>query len=429
MSVKTETVPYIDAFRAAPADRLRAEREAALARFAALGFPTRRQEAWRFTDLRPLERQSFPPASGNATKASLPEGLCLPGGTHRLVLVNGRFAPDLSAIGPLPAGASIGSAAEALARHPELTLLEGGDTEGGQPFAALNAAFFSDGVVVMLAAGVTLDRPVEIIHLGSAEAPASVHPRSRIALGPGSRARVIESFAGGGHYWTNAVLAIELEAGAVLEHARLQDEGAEAIHMALTRLRLGAGSRYDGFTLTLGGALSRQDVQVALAGEGAEVGLSGVYLLRGAQEATTALAVDHQAPGCTTRELFKGVVDERAHGVFLGAIAVRPAAQKTDAHQLNKNLLLSRRASVDTKPALEILADDVKCSHGATVGDLDENALFYLRARGIAEAEARRMLIEAFAADALDAVGDAAFRTYLASHLQRWLGLRESRET
>jgi Fe-S cluster assembly protein SufD len=429
MSVKTETVPYINAFRAAAPDPLRAEREAALARFGALGFPTRRQEAWRFTDLRPLERQSYPPASGAASEAAVAETLRLPGEAHRVVLVNGRFAADLSAIGALPDGAVIGSAAEVLATRPGLALLDRGDTEGAQPFAALNAAFFSDGVVVALAPGVVLDRPVEIIHLGAAEAPASFHPRSRIELAPGSRARVIESFAGSGRYWTNAVLSIELGDGAALEHVRLQDEGAEAIHMALARVSLGAGARYDGFTLTLGGTLSRQDVQVALAGEGAKLGLSGVYLLRGAQEATTALVVDHQAPGCATRELFKGVVDDRAHGVFLGAIAVRPDAQKTDAHQLNKNLLLSRRATVDTKPALEILADDVKCSHGATVGDLDENALFYLRARGIAEAEARHMLIEAFAADALDAVEDAVFRTHLAHHLQRWLGLRESRET
>ena len=429
MNAKTETRLYIDAFPAAPADRLRPVREAALARFGALGFPTRRQEAWRFTDLRPLERLGYPPSVGAEVPAAVAEALLLAGATHRLVLVNGRFAPQLSKIGALPRGAWLGSSAEALATRPGLALLDPSDTEGAQPFAALNAAFFGDGVVLALEPGVALDRPVEIIHLGEAQAPVSLHPRSRIELAPGSRAQVIESFAGAGRYWTNAVLAIELGAGAALEHVRLQDEGVEAIHLALTRLRLGAGARYDGFALTLGGALSRQDVQVELAGEGARLGLGGAYLLRGEQEATTALAVDHAAPGCTTREVFKGVVEDRAHGVFLGAIAVRPDAQKTDAHQLNKNLLLGRRATVDTKPELEILADDVKCSHGATVGDLDEAALFYLRARGIAEPEARRMLIEAFAADALDTVEDAAFRAHLAGHVQRWLGLRESRET
>ncbi len=432
MTETTQTKPYIDAFPAArggAGDRLRPQREAALARFAALGFPTRRQEAWRFTDLRPLERQSYPPSAGGAAPAAALDALRLAGATHRLVLVNGRFAPELSDLAALPEGAWIGPSAQALAERPALSLLDAGEIDGAQPFAALNAAFFTDGAVIALAPGVVLDRPVEIIHLGRAEAPVSLHLRSRIELAPGSRARVVESFAGTGPYWTNAVLGVELGAGATLEHVRLQDEGVEAIHLSLARLRLGAGACYDAFALTLGGALSRQDVQVELAGEGARVGLGGVYLLRGTQEATTALLVDHAAPGCTTRELFKGVIGDRAHGAFQGAIAVRPGAQKTDAHQLNKNLLLSRRATVDTKPALEILADDVKCSHGATVGDLDEGALFYLRARGIAEAEARRMLIEAFAADALDMVEDTALRAHLAGHLQRWPGLRESRET
>jgi Fe-S cluster assembly protein SufD len=433
MVVKDETQPYIDAFRGGPRagepEPLAAQRAAGLARFGALGFPTRRQEAWRFTNLRALERRNYPPSGGGVAPASAVDALRLAGPVHRLVLVNGRFDPELSDIGVLPQGAWINSTAQTLAQRPSLPVLDAGDSEGAQPFAALNAAFFTDGVVIALEPDITLDRPIEIIHLGRAEAPASLHLRSRILLAPGSRARVIESFAGAGPYWTNAVLGIELGAGAALDHVALQDEGGEAIHLALTRLRLDAGARYDGFALTLGGLLSRRDVQVELAGADARLGLNGAYLLRGEQEATIATVVDHAAPGCTTRELFKGVVGDRAHGVFQGSIAVRPEAQKTDAHQLNKNLLLSRRATVDTKPALEILADDVKCSHGATIGDLDESALFYLRARGIRESEARRMLIEAFAADALDTVEEASFRPHLAAHLQRWLGLREFRES
>ncbi len=425
MIAKSETKPYVDAFRAGKTDRLAAQRQAALARFGALGFPTRRQEAWRFTSLRALERRSYPPASGGAVPAAAAEALRLSGPTYRLVLANGRFAPELSDVAGLPQGAWINSTAETLAQRPSLPLLDASDTEGAQPFAALNAALFTDGVVIALEPGVALDRPVEIIHLGRVEAPASLHLRSRMLLAPGSRARVIESFAGTGPYWTNAVLGVELGAGAALDHVRLQDESDEAVHLALMRLRLDAAARYDGFTLTLGGALSRQDMLVELAGEGAQLSLNGAYLLRGAQEATIAAVIDHAAPGCTTRELFKGVVGDRAHGVFQGSIGVRPEAQKTDAHQLNKNLLLSRRATVDTKPALEILADDVKCSHGATVGDLDEGALFYLRARGIGESEARRMLVEAFAADALDTVEATLFRPHLAAHLQRWLGLGE----
>jgi len=192
------------------------------------------------------------------------------------------------------------------------------------------------------------------------------------------------------------------------------------------RTRIAADARYESFVLTLGGRLSRHDCFANFAGEGAACGLFGAYLLKGEQEATNATFVDHAVPKCTTDEVFKGVVDDRAHGVFLGKIAVRPQAQKTDAHQLNKNLLLSPRANVDTKPELEILADDVKCSHGATVGDLDEQALFYLEARGIPADEARRMLIEAFAADAIDRIeDDAALRAHLLAHVQRWLGRKD----
>jgi Fe-S cluster assembly protein SufD len=206
----------------------------------------------------------------------------------------------------------------------------------------------------------------------------------------------------------------------------VQDETTDAIHFAQVRASIAADARYESFVLTLGGRLSRHDSFATFAGEGASCGLFGAYLLKGEQEATNATFVDHAVPKCTTDEVFKGVVDERAHGVFLGKIAVRPQAQKTNANQLNKNLLLSARANVDTKPELEILADDVKCSHGATVGDLDENAMFYLAARGIAADEARRMLIEAFAADAIDRIeDDAALRTHLLKHVQRWLGRKD----
>jgi Fe-S cluster assembly protein SufD len=216
---------------------------------------------------------------------------------------------------------------------------------------------------------------------------------------------------------------VRLGAGAALRHVKLQDEGSKAIHFGQVRAELAGDSRYESFVLTLGGGLSRHDSFVKFTGEGAACGLFGAYLLRGEQDATNATFVDHATPSCTTREVFKGVVDERAHGVFLGRIAVRPHAQKTNAHQLNKNLLLSPRATVDTKPELEILADDVKCSHGATVGDLDEEALFYLEARGIPAPEARRMLIEAFAADAIDQIeDDTALRAHLAAQVQSWLG-------
>ena len=426
MIVKTETAPYVEAFRAV--DRrepaaLAERREAALRNFGDKGFPTRRQEAWRFTNLTPLQRAVFPPSAEPGKAEPAIEGYRLAGPSYRLAFVNGRFAPHLGAISGLPSGARLASMAEVLAEKPALaaSAVEESDTAGNQPFASLNAAFFADGFVLTLDPGVVLDRPVEIIQWADAAAPRSHHLRNLVLLGAGSSARLVESHAGRGGYWSNSVTAVRLAEGAALDHVKLQDESDEAVHFALTRATLGKGSRYESFALTLGARLSRHDMLMRLEGEGARLGLSGAYLLRREQEATSATFVDHAAPGGTTRELFKGVVEDRAHGVFLGTIGVRPEGQKTDAHQLNKNLLLSPRATVDTKPELEILADDVKCSHGATVGDLDEAALFYLRARGIAEVEARRMLIEAFAVDALETVTDEALRQHLQAQLRRWL--------
>jgi Fe-S cluster assembly protein SufD len=432
MSVAAETAPYIEAFRARlPADEpewLSLKRAAALANFGEKGFPTRRQEAWRFTDLRPLQRRAFAPADAVAARPAL-AAYRIGEAAHRLVLVNGRFRPELSAIAELPQGAWLASTAHTLAERPDLVAaaLDETDAAGGQPFASLNAALFSDGFVLALEAGVALDRPVEIVHWGETAAAQSLHLRNLVRLGAGSRARLVESWAGSGAHWTNAVTIAALEKNVKFCHIKLVDEPSDALHFAVTRVALDAAARYESFVLTLGGRLVRRDITARLAGEAAGLHLNGAYLLRGEQEATTAIAVDHAAPGGTTRELYKGVVDDRAHGVFLGAIAVRPEAQRTDAHQLNKNLLLSRRAHVDTKPELEILADDVKCSHGATVGDLDESALFYLRARGIAEAEARRMLIEAFAADAVETVEHGELRAWLTGHVQRWLAGGERR--
>lgn len=446
MSAKPETTPYRVAFEAAPPAGLLERRRDAMARFEALGFPNRREEAWRFTDLRPLQQKSFPPhpaATGissrrrgvDAERIGAGEGkirdeisrYAFLGETHRLVFVNGRFAPALSAIGALPEGALLGSAAETLADRPKLAerLLDRTDTAGGQAFTSLNAALFADGFVLALEPGVALDKPVEIVHWADA-AECSFHLRNLVLLGAGSRARLIETFAGRGHYWTNVVGRIELQPGAALCQVKLQDEAGDAIHFGEARAALGRDAHYESFVLTLGARLGRHDSFVEFTDEGAACGLFGAYLLDGEREATNATLVDHAAPRCTTSEVFKGVVDQRAHGVFLGKIAVRPQAQKTDAHQLNKNLLLSPRANVDTKPELEILADDVKCSHGATVGDLDQEALFYLEARGIPEIEARRMLIEAFIADAIEKIeDDSALREHLASHVRQWLDRKD----
>jgi Fe-S cluster assembly protein SufD len=425
---QSDTAPYLDAFRARRAaqepPRLAASRAAALTRFAELGFPSRREEAWRFTDLRPLQRASYPPASepGRAAPEALAK-LRLAGPSHRIVLVDGAVAPELSDLTGLPPGAWLAATATTIAERPDLVadaLVE--DERARQPFAALNEALFADGFVLALARGVVLERPVEVIHLSRAPSPRSFHVRNAILLAPGSRAALIESFAGEGDYWTNAVTSIDLGEGSALAHVRVQDEGAESIHFSLARAALQRKARYDAWSLTIGARLSRHDIQVRFDGPEGACRLDGAYLLRREQEATTTTFVDHAVPGCTTRELFKGVVEDRAHGVFMGRILVRPDAQKSDAQQVNRNLLLSRRAAIDTKPELEILADDVKCSHGATVGDLDEEAMFYLRSRGIAEDDSRRMLIAAFAAETLDRIDDPSLRAHAASHLARWLG-------
>jgi Fe-S cluster assembly protein SufD len=431
--IKAETAPYLDAFRARavaagePAS-LTAKRHAALARFGEIGFPTRRMEAWRFTNLRSLERAPFLPASNEGAVAPVavePERFAVP--THRLVLVNGRFAPALSDIGALPEGVWLASTADTLAQRPELLndAVEPSDTDGAQPFASLNAAFFADGFVLSLAPGVTLERPVEIVHLAQGTAQ-SFHLRNAILLGAGAKANLLESFGGSGSYWTNAVSIVHLAASASLTHVKIQDEGAEAVHFALTRALLADATSFESFVLTLGAALSRHDSLARLSGAAVHCTLNGAYLLRGTQEATNATFVEHIGVGGTTRELFKGVVEDRGHGVFLGSIAVRPDAQRTDATQLNRNLLLSRRATVDTKPELEILADDVKCSHGATVGDLDETSFFYLLSRGIEPDVARRMLVEAFVAEVIDEIEDPAMHDHLRRHLTRWLAAQDT---
>lgn len=438
----TDLKPYLDAFASRPRDEatILATRREAIARFGALGLPTRRQENWRFTNLRPLEKTLFPPAGAHEKRPSvaLPAPYTLGVPSHRFVLVNGRFAPELSDVGELPLGVSLRPVADLLRTAPsQLSGIAGGDAAlAANPFLALNTAFFEDGFDLGIADVVAgeqpsppgvIERPIEILHLGQAETQVSVHTRNQIRLSPGHACVVIESFAGTGPYWVNTALDIEIGAGATLHHIVLQDDARTAINLSNRRIRLAQGARYDGFTLILGGELSRQDTHVAIEGEGAHCALNGAYLLRRSQEATVATLIDHAAPASETHEVFKGVVDDRAHGVFQGKIGVRQAAQKTNAHQLNRNLLLSPRAAVDTKPELEIYADDVKCSHGATVGDLDEAALFYLVSRGIPETAARHMLIEAFAADAIDLVSDAGAKAYLRRHLESWLANREDR--
>jgi Fe-S cluster assembly protein SufD len=437
--VKPDARPYLDAFgRDAPErssgepDWLAGYRKSSLARFAEFGFPSRRSEAWRYLDLRALEQRPMLPVHAEraivnlATRAQLTEiGLAEP--TYRLSLLDGRFAPELCATGGLPSGAWLGSTAEAIVERPALvrSWLEAPLLDTARPFVALNGAFFADGFVLDIAPGVTLDRPVEVLHLSSGDTSGSLHTRSLISVGDGGRVSVVETFAGIGNYWRNDVVEMCLGAEAELASIALVEEAVDALHLREVLVKLGSASRLFSFLLVLGGGTVRHAATIRSEGEGTRSDLNGAFLLSGRQEANILTTVDHAAPSGKTREIFKGVAAGRAHGAFQGSITVRPGAQKVDAHQLSQNLVLSPGAAIDTKPELEIFADDVKCSHGAAVGNLDEGALFYLRSRGIPNEQSRRMLIEAFVREAVELVDSPPLREHLLSRLARRLAILE----
>ena len=433
--VRPEARPYIDAFdrRAGTGepDWLARDRQRGLSRFAELGFPNRKSESWRYLDLQLLEKQPLLPshAAAQPDEAGLRErlaALSLPERARRLVLVDGRFAPGLSIMDPRP-GLWLGSMAQALRERPDLVrpVIEKAGADAAHPFAALNTAFFADGFVLEIAPGIELERPIEIVHLALGATAASLHTRNLVVLGAGSRANLLEIYAGptvnSPQYWRNDMAALRLGEGAQLARAVLVEESAEALHLAQTDAVLGAGALFSGFALLLKGRRLRHEANVAIDGEGAQCRFDAAYIATGNDEVNIVTTIDHRVPRGHSSELIKGVAAERAHGAFQGRIVVRENAQKTDADQLSRNLIIGERAVIDTKPELEIYADDVKCSHGASVGDLDEAALFYLRARGISAEEARRMLIDGFLREAVETVEDLAIRTHLLRHLARRL--------
>ncbi|HVJ50870.1 MAG TPA: Fe-S cluster assembly protein SufD [Aliidongia sp.] len=414
---------FLDMLGAPPDDALAAVRSAGRARFAESGFPTRRTEAWRFTELRKLTETRFGPASAGIAGMPAIDEIA---DADRLVFINGCFVADRSRIGTLPKGVFLGSFADWARAHADEAAASF-DLAGGadRAFLSLNAAFATDGLALIVPAGVKLDRRIQVIHIASAVEPAASHLKHLVRLGDGAEAVLVESFTGSGPHWTNASATVELGDDAKLGHYKLQNEAAEATHIAHHAVTIGARGHYDGFLLTLGAGLSRQDMRATIAGPDAFCGFSGAYLLAGRQDATMASVILHAAPNGRTHEVFKGCLADRAHGVFQGQIRVAQAAQKTDAYQLNKTLLLSDRAVMDSKPELEIFADDVKCSHGATIGDLDETALFYLRSRGIEAEQARRMLIEAFVVDAVDLISDEVVRNHFIAAIGHWLAARK----
>jgi Fe-S cluster assembly protein SufD len=402
---------------------LQRTRQAALARFAHLGFPTTKQEGWRATPVAPVVETAFapaapvdldPPALGRLGVATWPG--------PRLVVVNGRFAPRLSRLTGLAAGVTVGSLAEALARTPaavEPHLARHADWQT-HPFRALNTAFLADGAFVHVPRGVALEFPIQLVFVSTAPGEPTVsHPRALVLVDPGAQATVVEGYLGlgEGRYFTNAVTEIVLGEGAVLDHYVVTREADAAVHFAGRQVRQARSSALTTTSLSLGGLLVRNDLGVTLAEEGAECTLYGLYLADGRDLIDNHTTIDHASPHCASTELYKGVVGGRARAVFNGRIVVRPDAQKTDARQTNKNLLLSNDAVVDTRPELEIFANDVKCTHGATLGQLEADALFYLQARGVPEATARGILMHAFAADVIERVRVPELRALLDEQL------------
>lgn len=413
MSAPVAAIPWLDALRARGA-----------ARFAEAGLPTQRDEAWKYTGLNRLKAFGFEPSAPPAVLPAPVAAPLLDGPAHRLVFVDGRFDASLSAIGPLPEGAILGSLAEILETAPsklEADLGRLADIEK-RPMVALNAAWIEDGVVLILPKGAVLDRPVEVSFVAAGDAPRANHPRHLIALGETAEAVLVErhlSGASGG--FANAATEISLAAGSTLRHYALHAEPDLATGIATLVTRIGRDAQYRSFTLIAGGGLIRHEVEAALVGPGASCQLDGAYLVGGDRHAATAVLVDHQAPNCTSRQTQKSIVDDHGRAVFQGKILVRPDAQKTDGNQLSQTLLLSAGAEIDVKPELEIYADDVKCSHGATSGRLDADALFFLRARGIPEAQARALLIQGFIDGALDEIDQPAVRDAFKAAAANWL--------
>jgi Fe-S cluster assembly protein SufD len=398
--------------RSAAASKYQPLRQLARGRFRALSFPTPRTEDWRFTSVAPLLQEPFElPALAKVDAGVLPAPTSAD--ALRLVFVNGRFAAELSRLVDVPAGLAIGS----LAAAPESVSRSLGrvaDYED-QVFTALNTGFLGDGACIA-SDGLACDRPIEVIYLSQSAGRATVaYPRTLVVLGKGARATVIERFlpADTGTYFTNAVTEVVVGEGAALDHVKLQQEGPEAFHVANTQFVLAGRSRLTTHALALGGRLSRNEVRVRFDGEHAEATVNGLYLAGGRQHVDNQTILDHAQPNCASHELYKGILDGQAHGVFNGKIFVRKDAQKTDAKQTNKVLLLSDEATIDTKPQLEIFADDVKCTHGATVGQLDAEQLFYLRSRGLDVDAARALLTFAFANDVVGRIPIESLRTEL----------------
>jgi Fe-S cluster assembly protein SufD len=438
----TGAVRYLDDFEAfqreLPASdpgAVRALRRMAIERFATLGFPTLRQEEWRQTNVSPIARTAFrrpEPEDDHAAGIAAAWQTVAPvtGGTAGaaavLVFVNGRFSARLSTVTELPPGVIAGSLAEALERAPEKVepWLGQHAKVGDHPFVALNTAFLRDGAVVIVPDGVIVERPIHVVFLSApadGTPPIVTFPRNLFVIGENAQAAIVETYAGQGVYFTCPVTELVAGPASVVDHYKLQRESVDAFHVATFQVQAERSCAPSSHSISLGGGLVRNDVNAVLDGEGIDCILNGLYLAEGRQFVDTHMRVEHARAHCGSHELYKGVLDGKARAVFNGLIHVHPGAQKTDAKQSNRNLLLSPDAIANSNPRLEIFADDVKCTHGSTVGQLDEDAVFYLRSRGIGEEAARSLLTWAFASDIVERIRIEPLRKELEEFLFRRL--------
>ena len=408
---------FTSAFRELTGERrqeppaLSSARAAAFAEFERLGFPTLNDEEWKYTNLAPIARTEVVPVV-HANGSPLPANDRLKRLTYeeaptRLVFINGIFRRELSAT-DLPEGVLMTDLSQALAEDRSSDLvrrhLERDSRNAANGFTALNGALFADGTFVKISRNAALSSPIHLLFLTQMTSPApAAMPRLLVHAEANSSATIIESYGSlsEGPYLTNTVVDLAVDDRARLTHYRVQRESPEGFHIATTRATLGAQAAYDTLAINLGAALSRHNVEVTLAQEGASCAVDGLYMVEGDQHSDTHSLIDHQQPNCTSRQLYKGILDGRSRAVFNGKVFVRHGAQQTDAQQTNKNLLLSAEAQIDTKPQLEIYADDVKCTHGAAVGQLEEDEMFYLESRGLNPALAKNLLTYGFAEEVI----------------------------
>lgn len=400
-------LPWVDAYR-----------ETAASRLGALGFPSSRSEQWKYTSVVPLQRIAFEAAYAGVAPTRQPETLCADGACHRIQLVDGCLRPEASRLGGMPPGVSVRSFAEALEQDSEILRNAMGRPQGS-PFALLNTALAHGGVVIQVDSGVNIVDPIEIVYASaSGAAPTATHSRTVLSAGAGSEATVVEHHVRrSGDRFANHVFDASVGEAAVLRHIRVQDEGDTAFHINTGFVRVATGGRFESVTVTTGGRLVRNDTVVELQGPEAECAILGAYVGRGGEHVDNTLRVVHQSPRTRSRELYKGVLDGGARGVFQGTVVVERDAQKTEAHQLHRAILLSGGAEVDVKPELRIYADDVRCGHGATSGQVDDDQVFYLESRGIPENAARQLLVEAFLAEVVSEVANSGIRASLETML------------